>query len=391
MKKQLLISFVLICFLCPSKIFAGGISLGADRVDAILASLKNKNVVLVANQTSCLSNGVHLLDTLLSRNVKVSKIFVPEHGFRGNADAGATIKNGRDAKTGIPITSLYGRNKKPQKASLAGIDAVVFDLQDVGARFYTYISTMHYVMEACAENNIECVVLDRPNPNDYIDGPVLEAKYKSFVGMHPIPVLHGLTVGELAQMINGEKWLANGVQCKLQVIEVQGWKHGATYSLPIKPSPNLPNDQSIRLYASLCFFEATKVSIGRGTHFPFQVVGFPDSKFGKFTFTPKLLSGSTISPLQQDKKCYGEDLREVTIKNGLTLKYFISFYKISGTGAAFFSSPKFMDMLAGTNKLRLQIIDNMSEKLIRESWENDLRKYKTMRSKYLLYPDERNL
>lgn len=389
MKKYLLYSFLFICLSCFSNLFAQNIKLGADRVDVLLNSLRNKNVALVANQTSCLSNGVHLLDTLLSKGVKVSKIFVPEHGFRGRADAGEVVKDGKDVKTGTPVISLYGKNKKPQKSALNGVDVIVFDLQDVGVRFYTYISSMHYVMEACAENSIECLILDRPNPNDWVDGPVLDLRYKSFVGMHPIPVLHGLTVGELAKMINDEKWLLNGLNCELQVIQMEGWKHGDPYVLPVKPSPNLPNEQSVKLYPSLCFFEATKFSVGRGTGFPFQVIGYPDSKYGEFTFTPQSLPGSAMSPLQQDKKCYGDDLRNVSVSDGLDLSYLISFYKRSGSGAAFFSSPKFMDMLAGTNKLRLQIIKNMNEKDIRRTWQHDLQKYKTIRSKYLLYPDTR--
>jgi len=390
MKKYLLLSFLSICFIYSAKLTSGNIVLGADRMDTLLVCLKKKNVALVANQTSCLSNGTHLLDTLLSRNVKITKIFVPEHGFRGSADAGETIRNGKDTKTGTPIVSLYGKNKKPTKTALSGTDLIIIDLQDVGTRFYTYISTMHYVMEACAENNIECIILDRPNPNDFIDGPVLNAKYKSFVGMHPIPVLHGLTIGELALMINGESWLTGGIKCKLTVIPMKGWKHGDHYSLPVKPSPNLPNDQSVRLYPSLCFFEATNISVGRGTHFPFQVIGYPDAKFGKFTFTPKSLAGSAKNPLQQDKKCYGEDLRNANFDGGLSLKYLISFYEKSGGGAAFFSSPKFMDLLAGTNQLRLQITKGMSEKDIRKTWQGGLTTYRTMRNKYLLYSDKKH-
>ncbi len=378
--------FLIACF--PAEIISANVKVGADRIDTLKTHLANKKVALVVNQTSCLSDGTHLLDKLLSEKVSITKIFVPEHGFRGDADAGETIKNGKDAKTGIPIVSLYGNNKKPSKASLEGTDVVVFDLQDVGTRFYTYISTMHYVMEACAENNIECIVLDRPNPNDYIDGPLLEKKFTSFVGMHPIPVLHGLTVGELAQMINGEGWLLYKAKCKLTVITMEGWKHGDFYSLPVKPSPNLPNDQAIKLYPSLCFFEATNVSIGRGTLFPFQIVGYPDPKFGSFTFMPKSLPGSAKNPLQQDKLCYGIDLRKADFKGGLSLEYFISFYKKSGLGASFFKSPNFMDKLAGTDKLRNQIISGMTEDQIRQTWQEDLKKYRTIRSKYLLYQDK---
>lgn len=366
----------------------GQIKVGADNLDKLLPQLRNKKVALVINQTSCLSNGTHLLDTLLSNKIQIVKAYAPEHGIRGEADAGKTIRNGKDAKTGIDIFSIYGKNKKPTAESLNNVDIVVFDIQDVGARFYTYISSMHYVMEACAENNIPFIVLDRPNPNDYIDGPVLQPRYKSFVGMHPIPVLHGLTVAELAQMINGEGWLKNNVKCDLKIIKTEGWKHGQPYHLTIPPSPNLPNDLSIKLYASLCFFEATNISVGRGTQFPFQVIGFPNPKFGSFTFTPQSLPGFDASPLQKGRKCYGMDFRDKKIEGGLNLEYLLSFYKISGQGAPFFKSPKFMDLLAGTEKLRQQIINGTSEKNIRKSWESDLKKYKTIRKKYLLYPDK---
>ena len=384
--------FSISIFLCSiiSVIAQSSLKNGADRLDILLPMLEGKRTALIINQTSCLTNGTHLLDTLISRDVKVMKIFAPEHGIRGNADAGETVSNGKDSKTGITITSLYGRNKKPTAEMLKDVDIVLFDIQDVGARFYTYISTMHYAMEACAEQNKEFIVLDRPNPNDYVDGPVLLPRFKSFVGMHPIPVLHGLTVGELARMINGEGWLAQNQKCKLKVVSVDGWKHGQAYILPVKPSPNLPNNQSIRLYASLCFFESTNVSVGRGTYFPFQVIGSPDTKFGSFTFTPKSLPGFDKSPLLKDKKCYGTDLRSVNFEGGLTLKYLIDFYNKSGLGAKFFTSPRFMDNLAGTDKLRLQITRGLSEDNIRKTWENDLTKYKTIRKKYLLYNENRD-
>lgn len=363
------------------------VKLGADRLDVLLPLLKGKSVALVANHTTCLSNGTHLLDTLFAQKVNVKKVFAPEHGFRGTADAGEVIVDGKDPKTGISVVSLYGQNKKPSPEVLKGIDVVIFDIQDVGARFYTYISTMHYVMEACAENKIQCIVLDRPNPNDHIDGPILEPKFKSFVGMHKIPILHGLTVGELAQMINGEDWLRNAVKCDLKIVPVVGWKHGQTYVLPIKPSPNLPNQQSILLYPSLCFFEATEISVGRGTAFPFQVAGAPISNLGKFTFTPKALVGSDKNPLQKNKLCYGLDLRKEKTDGSLSLEYIISFYKKSQKGATFFKSPMFMDRLSGTDKLRKQIIQGVSEADIRKSWSEGLTKYKAVRAKYLLYPD----
>ncbi|NDW17511.1 DUF1343 domain-containing protein [Dysgonomonas sp. 216] len=384
MKKS---SILILFFLCLSSVSYASLRLGADRLEVLLPLIKEKKVALVVNQTSCLSNGTHLLDTLLAENIQVKKIFAPEHGIRGNADAGETVIDGKDPKTGINITSLYGKNKKPTRAMLNNIDIVIFDIQDVGARFYTYISTMHYVMEACAEQQKTCIILDRPNPHDFIDGPILESSLKSFVGMHPIPVLHGLTIGELAKMINGEGWLNQKIKCKLKIITLEGWKHGQAYSLPIKPSPNLPNDQSIKLYASLCFFEATNVSVGRGTYFPFQAIGYPDPKFGDFTFTPKSLPGFDKNPLQKDKLCYGVDLRQFKFNDGLSLKFLISFYKKSGSAPSFFKSPRFMDNLAGTSKLRLQIQKGATEEEIRKSWENDLTKYKTIRKKYLLYTE----
>lgn len=388
MKKIFL--FLLFSFLF--NVFSFGTSkirVGADQTEKLLPLVRNKSVALVVNHTSCLSDGTHLLDALLADGVNVVKIFAPEHGFRGDADAGEQVANGKDAKSGLPLVSLYGKDKKPSPEMLRGVDVVVFDIQDVGARFYTYISTMHYVMEACAENNKECLVLDRPNPHDYIDGPILQLPYKSFVGMHPIPVLHGLTVGELAQMINGQGWLDGQSKCKLTVVPVEGWKHGEPYSLPIKPSPNLPNDQSIRLYASLCFFEATEVSVGRGTYFPFQVVGYPNPKFGSFTFTPVSLPGFEKKPLQKDKVCYGYDLRNIEFDKGFTLSSLIEFYQKSGLGASFFKSPRFMNLLSGSNVLQKQIIAGQSEESIRRTWKKGLDEYKVMRKKYLLYPDNR--
>lgn len=386
MKKGFLLSlvFLLLAFQIQA---VSNIKVGADRFDKLLPLINNKRVALVVNHTSCLSNGTHLLDALISESVNVTKIFAPEHGFRGNADAGELIVNGKDPKTGLPVASLYGRTKKPTSEMLQDVDVVIFDIQDVGARFYTYISTMHYVMEACAENNKPLIVLDRPNPHDYIDGPVLKSAYKSFVGMHPIPVLHGLTIGELAGMINGEGWLSGSKKCDLTVIKAEAWKHRDKYSLPIKPSPNLPNDQSISLYASLCFFEATNVSVGRGTYYPFQVIGYPDSRFGSFTFTPVALEGFDKNPLQKDKICYGIDLRNEKFDQGLTLKYLIQFYKKSGQGTKFFKSPKFMNMLAGSDQLQRQIVSGMSESAIRKTWAGDLMLYKNKRKKYLLYED----
>jgi uncharacterized protein YbbC (DUF1343 family) len=375
-----------IAFYCFAlQIYSNNPKLGADRIDIILPEIRDKNIVMVVNQTSVLSNKTHLLDTLLTYDINIVKIFAPEHGFRGDADAGEKIIDGKDSKTGIDVVSLYGKNYKPSADQLKGIDVVIFDIQDVGTRFYTYISTMHYVMEACAENNKKCIILDRPNPNDYIDGPILDTKYKSFVGMHPIPILHGLTIGELANMINGEGWLKDKIKCDMQVITMEGWKHGQPYSLPIKPSPNLPNDQAIKLYPSLCFFEATQVSVGRGTDYPFQVVGAPNPKYGKFSFTPRSIPGAK-NPLLKGKTCYGLDLRNYEFEGGLSLQFLIEFYTKSGSGSTFFSSPKFMDLLSGNNALRQQIIKGMKEDDIRETWQPGLEKYKEVRTKYLLYP-----
>ncbi|MBD3725074.1 MAG: DUF1343 domain-containing protein, partial [Flavobacteriaceae bacterium] len=293
------------------------IILGADNSVKYLPILKNKKVGVVTNQTGILSNGTHLVDFLLKQKVNATKIFAPEHGFRGTADAGEHVANGKDSKTGLPIISLYGNNKKPKLEQLAGIDVMIFDIQDVGARFYTYISTLHYVMEACAEQNIPLLVLDRPNPNiDIVDGPILEEEFKSFVGMHKIPVLHGMTIGEYAKMINGEKWLTNGIQCKLTVIPCENYTRNMSYSLPVKPSPNLPNDQAINLYASLCFFEGTNVSVGRGTNKQFQIYGSPFLPLQKFSFIPKPNEGAK-DPLYNGKECFGENLSKIEKVNRL--------------------------------------------------------------------------
>lgn len=378
---------------------SGKVVTGAERFEQYLPLIQGKRVGMVVNHTSVAGTGqTHLLDTLLKLNIHVVKVFAPEHGFRGNADAGETVKDGKDSRTGVPIASLYGNNKKPTAAQLKDIDVILFDIQDVGARFYTYISTMFYVMEACAENNKEMIVLDRPNPCDYVEGPVLKPAYRSFVGMLPIPVLHGCTIGELAQMINGEGWIKhesrNAVKgwnhgksnrCPLKVIPLTGWKHGEPYSLPIKPSPNLPNDQSIRLYASLCPFEATRISVGRGTTFPFQVLGAPDQKYGDFTFTPRSLPGFDKNPMHKGVACYGEDLRNVNDVNGFTLRCFLHFYRLSGEDAAFFSRARWFDLLMGTDSVRKAILRGESEEDIRNSWQKELQDYREIRKKYLLY------
>ncbi len=374
---------------CPAKGDAR-VRVGAERTEAVARLLEGKRVGIVANRTSCLDGGRrHLLDALLGSGVDVRCVFAPEHGFRGTEDAGAEVEDGKDARTGIPVVSIYGKHKGPTAAQLEGIDVVVFDLQDVGARFFTYISTMHYVMEACAENGKPLVVLDRPNPNDYVDGPVRQEGFKSFVGVDPIPLLHGLTVGELARMINGEGWLEAGRgSCELHVVKVENWKHGEPYLLPVKPSPNLPGSQAVRLYPSLCFFEATPFSIGRGTHHPFEVIGYPDEKYGDYTFTPVSLPGFDTDPLQKGRLCHGTDLREYPFGGGLTLRFVLDFYRKAGEDAAFFfSRPGWFDLLAGTDKLRRQIIGGLSEEEIRASWKEELERYKEMRRKYLLYPD----
>lgn len=388
MKKFYVLFIAFVCSVSNIVVFAQNLQLGADRLEVLLPAINDKRIALVVNQTSLSSDGVHLIDALLAHNINIVKVFAPEHGFRGNADAGEKVIDGKDAKTGISVVSLYGKNYKPSAEQLKDVDVVVFDIQDVGSRFYTYISTMHYVIEACAENNKLCVILDRPNPNDFIDGPVLKTGYKSFVGMHAIPVQHGLTIGELAQMINGEKWLKGNIQCDLLVVPMIGWKHGQEYILPVKPSPNLPNNQAIALYPSLCFFEATNVSVGRGTDSPFQIVGAPDSNYGNYSFIPRSTEGAK-SPLNKDVKCYGIDLRDYKAKKVIELHFLIDFYKRSGKGSAFFTNPRFMDLLSGSDSLRLQIINGDSEAKIRKTWGKDLNVYKTIREKYLLYPDNR--
>ncbi len=359
------------------------IQTGADNYEKYLPLLKDKKVGIVTNQTGILSNKTHLVDFLLEKKIAVQTIFAPEHGFRGTADAGEHVVDGKDSQTGLSIISLYGDNKKPKPTQLAGIDVMVFDLQDVGARFYTYISSLHYVMEACAENKIPLIILDRPNPNGAImDGPILEKEFSSFVGMHPIPLLHGMTIGEYAQMINGQKWLKNEVQCKLTVIPCSNYNRKMEYSLLAKPSPNLPNDQSINLYASLCLFEGTNVSMGRGTEKQFQIYGSPYLGIKKFTFTPKPNFGAK-DPLYNGKECFGEDLTTYPKLQQLELKWLIKAYQNTSDKTKFFNS--FFTKLAGTKKLQQQIESGTSENNIRKSWKNGLVEFKKMRKKYLIY------
>ena len=364
-----------------------GIITGAEQSEEYLPLIKNKRVGLVVNHTSMVDK-VNLVDFLQTKNIKVDKIFAPEHGFRGDASAGEEIKDGVDLKTGIPVISLYGQTKKPTAAHLKNLDVLIFDIQDVGCRFYTYISTLHLVIEACAENDLKLIVLDRPNPNgDYIAGPVLKPGFESFVGMDPIPVVHGCTVGELALMINDEKWYKSEKKCDLRIIPVQNYTHLTKYELPVRPSPNLPNYLSVRLYPSLCFFEATSVSVGRGTEFPFQVLGGLNKNLGDFKFIPKSIRGVAVHPLNEGKDCFGIDLRLLKDVPKFTLKYFIDFYNKYEHKEEFLIRENWFNTLAGTDELLAQLRAGKSESEIFVSFNPDLEKYRLMRKKYLLYPD----
>jgi uncharacterized protein YbbC (DUF1343 family) len=360
---------------------------GAEQPEKYVHLLDNKKVGLVVNHTSLVGE-IHLIDFLREKNIEVVKIFAPEHGFRGDASAGEKIEDGVDSKTGIPVVSLYGETRKPLPEHLTDLDLLIFDIQDVGCRFYTYISTLHLVMEACAENNKPLAVFDRPNPNgNYIAGPVLKPEFESFVGMHPIALVHGCTVGELAQMINGEKWLETEKECELIVIPVAGYSHQMAYSLPVPPSPNLPNDLAVRLYPSLCFFEATSVSVGRGTDFPFQVLGGPKPELGDFSFTPESIPNAAVNPLNEGKACYGVDLRQLEEVPQFTLKFFLDFYNQYENEKEFLTRERWLNLLAGTDKLIAQIRQGLTEAEIEQSWQPELEEYKRMRKKYLLYPD----
>lgn len=359
---------------------------GADQMNLYLPALQGKRVGLVVNHTSRVGAS-HLVDSLLSRGITIKTIFAPEHGFRGQATDGEEISSGRDPKTGIMITSLYGKNRKPTPRQMDSLDVVVFDIQDVGARFYTYTSTMHYVMEACAEANKPMILLDRPNPNGhYVDGPVLDPAFKSFVGLNPIPVVYGLTMGELARMINGQGWLAGSKTCPLTVIPLKNYTHQTPYTLPVPPSPNLPNQQAILLYPSLCFFEGTVVSVGRGTDKQFQVIGSPYTKYGPYTFTPVDKPGA-INPPLKGQLCYGLDLSTVAVsKQRLMLDYFFDFFNRATDKSQFFLANKGIDRLAGTDQFRLQLLAGVPMATIRKSWQPGLKAYKVIRKKYLLYP-----
>lgn len=350
-------------------------------------ALTGKHIGLVVNQSS-VSGKSHLLDELLRQGFAVQKIFSPEHGFRGTADAGATVANSIDPQTGIPVWSLYGKHKKPTAAALHGINLLIFDLQDVGVRYYTYLSTLHYVMEAAAEQNIPLLVLDRPNPNGaYVDGPVLDKNYQSFVGLHPIPLLHGMTLGELALMIKGERWIHKAEQLELYVWPVKNYQRDRPYDVPVRPSPNLPNAQAVALYPSLGFFEATPLSVGRGTDFPFQVLGYTNPPLGAFAFSPVAKAGAAMNPPLKNQLVLGLDLRDVKA-GGLDLSYLLQAQQVFAKHKLkLFNSPDFMDKLSGTNQLRQQIEQGWSEAQIRQSWQADLQKFRQQRRPYLLYPE----
>lgn len=384
---------------------------GAQQSNVYLPILKGKRVGVVTNQTGitdgtkiigkkncgnepnsgtcAIFEQISIVDHLIANGVEVKKIFSPEHGFRGDADAGETVKSGKDTKTGLPIVSLYGKNKKPTKEQYADLDIIVFDIQDVGARFYTYISTLHYVMETAAETKKKVIVLDRPNPNaHYVDGPVLNMKYKTFVGMHPVPIVYGMTIGEYAQMINGEGWLAGKLKADLEIIPLKNYTHDTPYSLPVKPSPNLPNDKSINLYPSTCFFEAFNGSEGRGTDKPFMVYGSPFLKNMPYQFTPQPNAGAK-DPRFKGQVCYGEDLSNNPDVNEIKLEWLIRAYQNYEGKEPFWiknSGELWIDKLAGTDQLRKQIEAGLSEEEIKKSWQADLDKFKQIRAKYILYP-----
>ena len=371
---------------------SSSVTVGAERMELLLPTLKGKRVALMVNQSSLVGNaGTHLVDTLLSQGVNIVRLFVPEHGLRGKVDAGKSVRSGVDDKTGLPIVSLYGQRKRPTPEMLADIDLLVFDLQDVGTRFYTYISSMHYLMEACAEEGKTFVVCDRPNPNDFIDGPILEPDCRSFVGVDPLPVLHGMTVGELALMIDGEGWLRGGRTCHVKVIPMAGWSHGDPYTLPVRPSPNLPNSRAIELYPSLCFFEATIMSVGRGTEKPFQAIGYPDERFGDAVYTPAVKIGEDSNPRHKGNRCYGTDYTSMRLpQRQLSLSPLLDYYrKADSLGLQLVNQRQLFDLLAGTKKLRVQLSAGLSEAEIRSSWQAGLKAFRDKRARYLLYSDYR--
>ena len=380
MKKVIIL--ILFVFSISTDITAQDIKPGSYQINKYSHLLDGKKIGIVANQSSEI-NGVSLVDTLISLNNNIVRIFSPEHGFRGKADAGAKIDDEIDSKTGLKVISLYGKNRKPKSNQLEGIDIMLFDLQDVGVRFYTYISTLHYVMEACAEKNIPVIILDRPNPNaHYVDGPMLEEKYKSFVGMHKVPIVYGMTIGEYGKMINGEEWLKDKVKCDLQVIEIKNYDHSSKYSLPVRPSPNLPNEKSINLYPSLCYFEGTPISAGRGTEMQFQIFGSPELEGMNFNFTPQPNFGSK-KPKFNGIKCYGKNLREEEYLSEINISWVIEAYNSYPNKEKFFND--FFKKLAGTKKLQQQIIEGKSAKEIKDTWQVGLNNFRKVREKYLLY------
>lgn len=382
---SLRIFFVFLMFATTVDVSAQKPIVGAERTWEYVPKLRNKRVGLVVNQTSVIGK-THLVDSLMKLNISIQSIFAPEHGFRGTADAGAHIDNSVDSKTKLPILSLYGSKHAPSDADLKGMDVLVFDIQDVGCRFYTFISTLHYVMEACAKNHVELIVLDRPNPNGmYVDGPMLQKGFESFVGVDPIPVLYGMTIGEYGLMVKGEQWIANASSLKMTVVKCSNYKHRTKYVLPVKPSPNLPNSQAITLYPSLCYFEGTNVSVGRGTNFPFQVVGSPyyDSVSAFYSFVPKPKEGAK-EPFLLNKKCFGFDLRK-NKTTGVSIFFVIKMYKGFRDKSKFFLANNFFDKLFGTDVVRKMIVDGKSEAEIRQTWQQDIEAFKIIRQKYLIY------
>ena len=359
---------------------------GINQLGKIITNLQGKKIGVVANQSSILresNKNQHLVDYLIQNKINIEKVFAPEHGFRGKADAGEKIKNKKDKNTGLEIISLYGKNRKPSVEKLNGIELMIFDLQDVGVRFYTYLSTLHYVMEACAENNIPLIVLDRPNPNiQYVDGPILESTYKSFVGMHPVPIVYGMTIGEYAQMINGEGWLNNKIKVELKIIPIKNYTRDTFYELPIRPSPNLPNSKAIALYPSLCLMETTVYSIGRGTELQFQIYGHPEYKYRNFSFKPRPNFGSKY-PKHNNVLCYGKDLSNVPSPKKIELKWIIDAYRNFPYPDSFFLNG--FNRIAGNSKLKQQLVNGTSEIEIRKSWVKDLNEFKKVREKYLIY------
>jgi uncharacterized protein YbbC (DUF1343 family) len=387
---RLLLYIIIIFISYISTTKAQNIEVGAAQLQEYLPLIKNKKVGIVVNQTSTI-NETHLLDTLLKLNINVRKVFAPEHGFRGTADAGEHVKNGIDPSTKTTIISLYGDNKKPKAEQIKDLDIILFDIQDVGVRFYTYISTLQYVMEACAENKKKLIILDRPNPNGhYVDGPILDTQFRSFVGMQTIPIVYGMTIGEYAKMLNGQKWLKNKLQCDISIIKCKNYDHNTFYNLPIKPSPNLPNMQSIYLYPSLCLFEGTDhVSLGRGTALPFQIYGSPTfSNTLAYNFTPQAMPGAKNPPLL-NQKCFGFNLSEIPLeqlrKQKFTLGYLINAYQLSSNKSTFFNN--FFLKLFGKQNITAQLEKGINEENIRKTWQNELIKFKTIRKKYLLYKD----